>query len=110
MSGFSSPAAAKMSITPSDATACEMILTHGVVHLLLGPCAAGGALGEHGLHGLEEPHIVPDVQGVLVRHGQGKGLGQLAHGLHAAVFPVFLRQDVFLSGGGAGPAVPAVRR
>jgi hypothetical protein len=39
-----------------------------VVEFFLGPCVAGGTLGQHRLHGLEESHIISDAQRLLVRY------------------------------------------
>jgi hypothetical protein len=84
-----------MSITPSGATAREMICRTACSMSSSGR-ASPGALGEHRLHGLEERHVVADAQRLGVRHRQREGLRQLAHRAHAALLAALLRQDVLL--------------
>ena len=74
MSGLSRPAAAKMSITPSDATAREMICRTARSKILLGAGFSRCPLRQRRPHRLEESHIVTDAHCLRVRHGQGKGL------------------------------------
>ena len=75
MSGFFSPAAAKMSMTSSAAIARETIWRIGVVQLLAPAVARRRrAFASAGPHRLEEADIVADRQRLVVRHGQGERL------------------------------------
>jgi hypothetical protein len=76
-----------MSTIPSGATARDD-LAHRLVELLLGAGFARRALGERCGHGLKESHIVPDLQGLLMRHRQRKGLRQVAHRLQKPLLAV----------------------
>ncbi len=67
MSGFFSPAAAKMSMTPSEATALEMIWRIAWSRSSSVLRSPGATLGEHGPHRLEEADVVADAQRLVVR-------------------------------------------
>jgi hypothetical protein len=45
-----------------------------VLDVLFGPRIAGSALGKHGLHRLEERHVVADAQCLGVWHREREGL------------------------------------
>ena len=68
MSGLSSPAAAKMSITPSEATARETIWRNRQVQVLFRLSFTCRPLGQGRPHRLEETHIVADAESFRVRH------------------------------------------
>ena len=99
MSGFGSPAAAKMSMTPSGATAREMIRRTALSSSSRGLVSVAAALGEHGLHGLKEAHVVADARRLVARHREGEGPGQVAHGRDESVLAVLLGENVFLRRG-----------
>ena len=83
-SGLSRPAAAKMSSTPSGATARETICRTAWSTLLVGPALGGGALGQRGADGLEERDVVTDAHGLGVRHREGEGRRKRPHRAQAA--------------------------
>ena len=84
MSGFFSPAAAKMSITPSEATAFETSWRTAGSSSSARLAPRPACLGQAGADGLEEADLVADRQGVVVRDGQGEGLRQLGDRLQEA--------------------------
>ena len=84
MSGFFRPAAAKMSITSSETTACETIWRMAWSRSSSDLPLAGRALGQDRAHGLEEADIVANAQGLVVRHGQRKRLRQFGDVREAA--------------------------
>ena len=107
MSGFSRPAAAKMSVTPSDATAREMYLAHRQVQLLLrARVSVAVLLGKRRPHRLEEPHIVTNAHRLRVGHGQRESLRQLPHRVQAALLAVLLGQAHAPEPRAAGSSVP----
>ena len=65
-------------------------LAHGEVEFLFVPRLAIDVFDQCRPDRLEERHVVADAQGLLVGHGQGEGLGEIAHGAKTAVFAVFL--------------------
>ena len=75
-----SPAAAKMSITPSEATAREMIWRTAWSNSSSGPRSIDGALGQRRSNGLEEADIIGYARCLFVGNGEGKCLGELADG------------------------------
>ena len=107
MSGFFRPAAAKMSITSSDAIGLGDDLPDGVVELLVGLALARRALGQHGAHRLEEADVVADAQRLVVRHGERERLRELGDGLQEPLLAVLLREDVLLRRRAAAPAALA---
>ncbi len=71
-------------------------LPDGELYLFRAAAAVSGALGQHGPHGLEEPHVVPYLQRLLVRNGQRKRLRYVPDRLHEPVLAVILRQNMLL--------------
>ena len=69
MSGFSSPAAAKTSSTPSDGHGARDDLAHGEVKVFFRARLSLGAFGQRRAHRLEERHVVADARRLLVRDG-----------------------------------------
>jgi hypothetical protein len=61
-----------------------------------GPRVTRRALCQHRLYGLEERHVVANAQRVVMRHGQGECLRQLAHGVEETILAILLAQDVLL--------------
>ena len=78
MSGFFNPAAAKMSTTSSRRDGARNDLPDGGVHFLGDFRFSPLALGEGGPHGLEEAHVVANLNRLVVRHGKRKRLRQIA--------------------------------
>ena len=74
-------------------------LANGKVQFLVRKGFGGGFFGERGAHGLEKGDVVADARCFGVGHGEGEGLGQLAHGVEAAFLAVLLCKDILLGGG-----------
>ena len=72
-------------------------MSHGQVQILLGSRLTWSAFGQHRPHGLEEGDIIADLSSLLIGHGQGERLGQVANGLEEAILAVRLCQDMLLS-------------
>ena len=93
MSGFSRPAAAKMSIPPSEAHRPRDDLADGMLQFLPGPRLDCGSFAQHSLHGLEERHVVTDAHRVILRNGQRESARQVTHHLHAPLLPALLSKS-----------------
>ena len=69
-----------------------------VVEVFLSLPFAGGFY-QGRAYGLEEGDVVAQADGFIVSGTQGEGTGDVGHDLGEASLPVFLLQDVFLTGG-----------
>ena len=100
MSGFFSPAAAKMSMTSSDATALRDDLPDGVVDVLVGLALARRRSWRGPARtAWKKPTSSRMRERLVVRHREGERLRQLGHRLQQPVLAVLLREDVLLRGG-----------
>jgi len=74
-------------------------LPDGEVQFFVCLALTGHALGQHGPHGLEEAHVVPDAQCLVVGHGERKSLGELSDRAQESRLAILVLEDVLLRGG-----------
>ena len=96
MSGLFSPASAKMSTTPSEATARDTICLMAESRSPVGVWSTADFFKRAALTIWKNLTSFPYSQGLLVWYGQGECTGQIQDRLQVSLFPTLLCQDVLL--------------